>query len=300
MISIFFVPGMFGSSIEYMLRMFSNDFLYSVRSARRNNIWCSSGIQSDGSMHGFVKEWHPGSLSDFEQNIDVEISTPIYPTTDGTLLKILKVYPFKPSSVNVLLYADSLRAAEINILFQYHKIAVGAVMKFGLGIFSNGHENENDIVNWNNKYTHWSQMQPWEWREWMSLFYTTWVQEWINSQHEVPDNFLKISNTEMLFRPKDTITRIFDFCNVPITGDLDLFVNEWAEKQQYVIDEFNVLDDICNNTINNIAFSWEQLHIVASAIVQQRLRSLGYEIRCDGLNTFPTDSATLYSLLERC
>ena len=58
------------------------------------NIWCSSGIQSDGSMHGFVKEWHPGSLSDFEQNIDVEISTPIYPTTDGTLLKILKVYPW--------------------------------------------------------------------------------------------------------------------------------------------------------------------------------------------------------------
>jgi hypothetical protein len=300
MISIFFVAGMFGSSIEYMLRMYSNNFLYPVRLRRNQTNTAITGIQSDGSMHGFRKELHIGSLSAYGQNIDVEISTPTYPTPDGTLLKILKVYPFKPSSVNVLLYADSLRAAEINILFQYHKIAVGAVMKFGLGIFSNGHENENDIVNWNNKYTHWSQMQPWEWREWMSLFYTTWVQEWINSQHEVPDNFLKISNTEMLFQPKDTITRIFDFCNVPITGDLDLFVNEWAEKQQYVIDEFNVLDDICNNTINNIAFSWEQLHIVASAIVQQRLRSLGYEIRCDGLNTFPTDSATLYSLLERC
>jgi hypothetical protein len=290
---------MFGSSIEYMLRMYSNNFLYPVRLRRNQTNTAITGIQSDGSMHGFRKELHIGSLSAYGQNIDVEISTPTYPTPDGTLLKILKVYPFKPSSVNVLLYADSLRAAEINILFQYHKIAVGAVMKFGLGIFSNGHENENDIVNWNNKYTHWSQMQPWEWREWMSLFYTTWVQEWINSQHEVPDNFLKISNTEMLFQPKDTITCIFDFCNVPITGDLDLFVNEWAEKQQYVIDEFNVLDDICNNTINNIAFSWEQLHIVASAIVQQRLRSLGYEIRCDGLNTFPTDSTTLYNLLER-
>jgi len=297
MISIFFVPGMFGSSIEYMLRMFSNNFLYPVRPTRRN-ITGSTGIQSDGSMHGFIKEWHASSLSDFEQNIDVEISTPIYPTKDGTLLKILKVYPFKSSSVNVLLYADSLRAAEINMLFQYHKIAVGTTKQFGLEIFSNG--NEHNIVKWNNKYTHWSQMQLWEWREWISLFYVQYVQEWINSQHEVPDNFLKISNTEMLFRPKDTITRIFNFCNVLITGDLDLFVNEWAEKQQYVIDEFNVLDDICNNTINNIAFSWEQLHIVASAIVQQRLRSLGYEIRCDGLNTFPTDSTTLYNLLERC
>ena len=299
MISIFFVAGMFGSSIEYMLRMYSNNFLYPVHLRRNHTKTSITGIQSDGSMHGFRKESHIGSLSAYEQDIDAEISTPTYPTPDGTLLKILKVYPLKPSSVNVLLYADSLRAAEINILFQYHKIAVGAVMKQGLGIFSNA-MNKNDIVTWNSKYTHWSQMQPWEWREWMSLFYPKWVQEWINSQHEVPDNFLKISNTEMLFRPKDTITRIFDFCNVPITGDLDLFVNEWAEKQQYVIDEFNVLDDICNNTINNIAFSWEQLHIVASAIVQQRLRSLGYEIRCDGLNTFPTDSTTLYNLLERC
>ncbi len=299
MISIFFVPGMFGSSIEYMLRAFSNNFLHPVRLRCSNQTNAATTvIQPDGSMHGFLKESHIGSLLAYGQNIDVEISTPIYPTRDGTLLKILKVYPFKSSSVNVLLYADSLRAAEINMLFQYHKCAAGAVMKLGLDIFSNG--NENDIVNWNNKYTHWSQMQPWEWREWMSLFYTTWVQEWINSQQEVPDNFLKISNTEMLFQTKDTITRVFDFCNVLITGDLDLFVNKWTEKQQYVIDEFNLLDDICNNTINNIAFSWEQLHIVASAIVQQRLRSLGYEIQCDGLNTFPTDSATLYNLLERC
>ena len=297
MISIFFVPGMFGSTIEYMLRTFSNNFFYPVR-LTRNNITGSTGIQPDGSMHGFIKEWHPSRLLDFEQDIDVEVSTPIYPTNDGTLLKILKVYPFKSSSVNVLLYADSLRAAEINMLFQYHKIADGKyLLKHDLDIFCNG--NEHNIVKWNNKYTHWSQMQLWEWREWMSLFYTTWVQEWINSQHEVPDNFLKISNTEMLFQTKDTITRIFDFCNVPITDDFDLFVNEWAEKQQYVIDEFNLLDNICNNTINNIAFSWEELNIVAAAIVQQRLRSLGYEIRCDGLNIFPTDSATLYSLLER-
>jgi hypothetical protein len=299
MISIFFVPGMFGSSIEYMLRTFSNNFSYPVRLNLSNQINTNTtGIQPDGSMHGFLKEWHIGSLLDYGQNIDAEISTPIYPTRDGTLLKILKVYPFTSSSINVLIYSDSFRAAEINMLFQYHKCASGAVMKLGLDIFSNG--NENDIVKWNNKYTHWSQMQPWEWREWMSLFYTMWVQEWIKSQHEVPDNFLKISNTEMLFQTKDTITRIFDFCNVPMTGDLDLFVNEWTEKQQYVIDEFNLLDDICNNTINNIAFSWEQLHIIASAIVQQRLRTLGYEIQCDGLNIFPTDSATLYNLLERC
>jgi hypothetical protein len=71
-------------------------------------------------------------------------------------------------------------------------------------------------------------------------------------------------------------------------------------KQQYIVDEFTLLDDICNNTINNIAFSWNPINIIAESIVQQRLRALGFEIQCDGLNNFPVDSKTLYNLLERC
>jgi len=289
MISIFFVPGMFGSTVEYILREFSDNFLDPA-------LVLTCGLQPDGSVHGFQKSWHPLNMSAYKQDVDAEIATPIYPTRDGTLLKILEVYPFKSPSINVLMYADSLRSAELNLLFQYHKIAEGEKHQLGLETFAIG--NERDIVKWNSEYTHWSQMQPWEWREWMSLFYTTYVQQWINSQHEVPDTFLKISTTELLFQTKDTVTRIFDFCNVLAAGNIDLFIKEWVEKQQYVINEFNLLDDICNNTINNIAFSWEELNIVAAAIVQQRLRSLGYEIRCDGLNTFPVSSTTLYSLLE--
>ena len=53
-----------------------------------------------------------------------------------------------------------------------------------------------------------------------------------------------------------------------------------------------------HNTVNNVLFEWNKVSIISEAIVQQRLRSLGYEIRCDGLNNFPTDSHTLGNLLE--
>jgi len=290
MISIFFVPGMFGSTVEYILREFSNNFTNPELSDR-------GGLQPDGSVHGFAKSWHPLSMSAYNQTIDAEIATPIYPTRDGTLSKILETYPLTPSSKNILIYAESLRAAELNLLFQYHKIAVGKRRQLGLETFAIG--NECDIVKWNSEYTHWSQMQPWEWREWMSLFYVTYVQQWINSKYEVPDSFLKISTTEMLFQTKDAITRIFSFCNAQAMVDIDLFVEEWIKKQQYIIDEFNLLDVVVDNTINDVAFSWKELNIVAASIVQQRLRSLGYEIQCDGLNTFPTDSESLHKLLEK-
>ena len=291
MISVFFVPGMFGSSIEYMLRQFSDNFSFTV-APNNNGVEGNSGLHSDGSMHSFRKEWHAKKLTDYGQDIDVEIATPVYPTKAGKLLKILEVYPHKSNAKNVLIYADSLRSAELNMLFQYHKIADGAAIQHGLQFFCDG--NEHNIVNWNTEYTHWSQMQQWELREWMSMFYVTWTQEWINSQHEVPESFLKISNTDMLFHPKDTIKRIFNFCNVTMLDEIDSFVDEWTEKQQYVINEFNLLDEIVFNTIRyNNSFSWEPLHIVAAAIVQQRLRTFGYEIACRDLNRFPTDVATL-------
>ena len=279
---------MFGSTIEYLLRSFTN-----------NSKKLEAGLASDGSMHTYKKEFHLISIDGILSQCSASIATPIYPFEEQHFPEILKIFQDRNFiDLPILLYADSLRSAEINMLFQYHKIAFGSIVNKGLGLFCGN--NTHNIVNWNKDYTHWNQMQMWELREWFSLFYVSWVQEWIDSQNQVPDNVLKISNTDMLFYTKDTVARIFKFCNTEIVGDIDSFIKEWSKKQQYIVDEFTLLDDICNNTINNIAFEWKPTHIVAEAIVQQRLRSLGYEIQCDGLNTFPVDSKTLYNLLERC
>ena len=147
MIAIFFVPGMFGSTIEYLLRTFNNDF-------EKNE--CK--LLSDGSMHSYKKEFHPISVDEILSQNSVGIATPIYPFKEKHFPEILKIFQDRNFiDLPILLYADSVSSAELNMLFQYHKIAFGAKIKMGLGIFCG--DNTRNIVNWNKDYTHWNQMQ---------------------------------------------------------------------------------------------------------------------------------------------
>jgi hypothetical protein len=292
MIHIFFVPGMFGSTVEYVLRSFTLD--YEPIDGR---------LLSDGSMHSFQKEFHPldiFEIKNFKGYHQDLITTPIYPFKQTHLPEILN--NFKLLLLNsrpLLIYADSIRSAELNLLFQYHKIATGSLRR-GLGIFCG--ENAHNIVNWNANYKSWQEMEAWELREWFSLFYNTWVNEWIDSCNQVPNNFLKILNTDLLLNTKDTLLKIIDFCNLTLnpSANFDQFVTEWQNKQNYVVEEFNLLDQILENSLNKIDYDWKDLNIIAESIIQQRLRTIGYEIRCDGLNIFPTNSISLYNLLEKC
>ena len=291
MISVFFVPGMFGSTVEYILSNYTHE-----------HTPVDSCILQDGSMHSFNKQAHlvdPDTVKNFIINKhSFTITTPMYPFNEWKLPEILENINVTDSDRNILIYADSLRDAELNLLFRYHKIAFGEKLKKGLMIFGGDH-NACNIVNWNSNYTSWQQMQSWEWREWFSLFYVNWVQEWQESVDRVPEYFLKIKNTDLLFDTKNTVNCIIEFCKLTVKPGLDQFVNEWQSKQQYIVDEFQLLDQIIDSTITQQALTWQPINIVAEAIVQQRLRSKGYEIRCDGLNTFPTDSQTLYNLLEK-
>jgi hypothetical protein len=290
MINVFFVPGMFGSTIEYVLSNYTQE-----------HTPVDATICSDGSMHSYHKQLHITNLDSVidlvSNNPACKITTLIYPFKNQHLSEILTNFRFTESDKNILMHADSLRSAEINMLLQYHKIAFGTNLQHGLTIFSGN--NAHNIVNWNSDYTAYDQMKPWEWREWFSLFYVTWTQEWQQSCDQVPEYFLKIKNTDVLLDTESTLTKLIDFCKLTVKPGLAEFVQEWQSKQKYIVDEFYLLDQIIDSTITQQALTWQPVNIVAEAIVQQRLRAKGYEIRCDGLNTFPTDSQTLYNLLEK-
>jgi hypothetical protein len=290
MINVFFVPGMFGTTIEYVLSNYTNE-----------HTPIDAFICEDGSMHSYKKQAHFINIDYVKQfacdKSSCSITTPTYPFKQSHLPEILLNFNLTNLDQNILIYAESLRSAELNILFQYYKIAVGSAAKHGLGMFSG--DNSHNIVNWNTEYTSWDQMKPWEWREWFSLFYVSWTQEWQDSVDQVPEYFLKIKNTGLLFKTEQFLTDIIDFCGFTIKPGLDQFVNKWQSKQQYIVDEFRLLDQIIDSTITQQALTWQPISVVAEAIVQQRLRAKGYEIRCNDLNTFPTDSTTLYNLLEK-
>jgi hypothetical protein len=291
MIHVFFVPGMFGSTIEYVLRNYTNE--YKTVPGR---------ILDDGSLHLFAKQAHLLDLSSV-YNLPNEINkstitTPIYPFKESHLPEILTAFESIMSVDDrcVLLYAENLADAEINILFQYHKICVG--LNKTLEIFCRN--NTHNIVNWNKDYQHWKDMQLWELREWFSLFYVSWIQEWINSQTQVPTDWLKIRNVDLLNQPEQSLDTIIKFCNLTVKPGIEEFFGEWKQRQQYVIDEMKLINNIAKSTTEQTQFTWNPINIIAESMIQQKLRSKGYEIRCDGLNTFPTDAETLYNLLEKC
>jgi hypothetical protein len=290
MIVVPFVPGTFGSTIEYVLRAFTKE--YSQERIHRS-------IKSDGSMHVFAKTDHILSGGDLISHMRMasatnKILTPIYPFWDLTAKIAIDAINqnLSPEDHMILLHVDSLESAEINMLFQYHKIIVG--LGHDMDIFC---KNSNNITQWNKDYTTWRDMQPWEFREWLSLFYVAWVQEWIDAK-DFDVSGIKVSNTEILDHTADVFRKIITHCGLTEDIPIDDFATEWREKQQYILDEYAQLNTIVDCSVSGQDLTWNKLNIVSEAIVQQKLRSQSFAIRCWGLNEFPTDAKTLGSLLE--
>jgi len=294
MIHVFFDCGSFGSTIESVLHNYSD-----------HSVPIDSKILDDGSMHSFFKEQHVTNvkiLDDFlyrsTSNSNI-ITTPTYPFKEFKLPTILERFSLSKSwatDTKILIFQSDLRACELNLLFKYHKVCISYI-NAGLDIIIG--DNQHNIVNWNQDYTHWSQMKTWELREWLSLFYAEFVQEFIDSQNQVTDDWLKLTNTDLLYNTKESLLKIIDHCGLTNTKDLTNFVTKWQQAQKYIVDEFNLLDQIVDCTIANQPLEWQPINIIAEAIVQQRLRAKGYEIRCDGLDKFPTDAIMFNSLLEK-
>ena len=80
MINIFFVPGMFGSAVEYILK----------------NTISDSDILPDGSMHLYKKEMHIINKKQLTKSLQIEkpfTSTIIYPGQDNKLEETLGLIP---------------------------------------------------------------------------------------------------------------------------------------------------------------------------------------------------------------
>jgi hypothetical protein len=263
------------------------------------------GVGTDGSMHTHKKIFHTASadsILDFLSNNPepTAVTTPIYPFEDREITDIIKVYgnwTLPPDNTCIIVHGKSQRDCELNLLFQYHKIVNGHYFHYGFDFFFNS--NEHNIVHWNKNYKSWHDMRQWELREWYSLFYPGVIHKWINSQYLVPDHFLQLSNFEILNNPLLEFKKVIQHCKLTEKDGLEDFSKKWKQAQQYIVDEFLLLDQIIKHTLEKQPFEWHDLNIFAESIIQRRLRDLGYEIRCDGLDIFPTNSETLANLLER-
>lgn len=290
MINIVYIPGTFGSMIEYVLRSHTKE----------HNLESSRPLV-DGSMHGFDPQAHIVNRAALEeyfesQHDDHDVISISWPMNDYPLAKILQLISQTQTQKykNLIIYYDNFDFAEQNLLFQYHKIAFGQRIKNGLKIFYAA--NTTDFNNWDPTYTTYGDMQPWQFREWFSIFYPNMLFSLIKIP-EGDDNSLVVNANDILHNTIPTLLRIIDFCELTINKNLLPFVDEWQDKQQYILQEYQTVRTIVDCTIKNIPYTWTNLNIIAEAIVQQQLRRKGYELRCDGLNIFPTNSLDLHQLI---
>lgn len=292
MIVIAFVPGTFGTTIEYILRRFTSyslDFTETLMP------------QEDGSMHNFIKIGHIYESAKLTESIlkyknTDNILTPIYPFEDLSAKETIDILNnISIDNKTIVIYIENLEMAEINMLFQYYKISLG--LGFGIESIFNSKLTSRDTCHWNNI----ADLEDWEKREWFSIYYVGWVQEWIDSKHYVNSHSLLISSSNMLFNTINAINQIISYCGLlKVEEDkLNEFIAIWRDKQQYVLDEYTSINQFVENTIKNVYYIHEHKNIISEAIVQQKLRSKGYEIRCWKLNKFPSQAQELHKLLEK-
>lgn len=147
-----------------------------------------------------------------------------------------------------------------------------------------------------------SQLPRWVLREFLSLYLMpAWNSqvEWEYSCYQNRDNCCVVTVTELLTQIESTLTRIQKFCQLDYkrsVADL-LDYHQLNLGLQKFLDQDQICQNIINSIMENQLHTWGALPLPSEAWLQWQLRNKGYEIRCHGLDNFPTNSVQLRELL---
>lgn len=291
MIIVLFPAGSFGSTVEYSLRQFSNE-LTKVEAT----------VLDSGSMHSYTKEFHPVTIADFLKikDADYEIVTPTYPGLNYLSPKdtIQELKQNIDSSHKVLLICfTNLEMVERNQLFCYYKSYFYDGNHYDHSMFLD-HIMKDKQTAWNTNYNSYKDMETFELREALSFFIDQQAEQ-LEVQKVIDKNWLCITPDDLLYNFKNTILKLIDYFELTVdtSNNIDDFYHDWFKKQQYIINEFEKINQIVDSIKLNRSMSWDKLSIIGEAIIQSRLRRNGIEIACHNLNKFPTDTTNLKEVL---
>lgn len=281
MIAILYPIGTFGTTLEYCLKNFSRE-LTKVRAY----------VKDDGSMHSFSKEFHPITFQQFvdNQSETYEVISPTYPTQDyvNPVDSLIQWKNILPKDCHcIVVYFDNREQYERNVLFCYYKIPTFL-----------DHVLKNKAQDWNREYESHHDMKVWELREALS-FYIDQFDNYAGISEHIPDDFMKITPDDVLLSLPGTLEKILQFCDLtPSLDGLQAFYAGWKTKQQYILDEFESVNEICKSIKNNSELSWNKLSIIGEAMIQSRLRRQGINLKCFNLANFPTSTDELKRYFE--
>ena len=106
---------------------------------------------------------------------------------------------------------------------------------------------------------------------------------------------------DLLHDFKNTLQTIGKHCNLHYLRSIDELL-EYHSKNlslQKNLTQDQLCKNIVETTINDSMFDWtgQEIPLPSQSWIQWRLRNLGWELACDGLDTWPTNSVQLKKLL---
>lgn len=147
-----------------------------------------------------------------------------------------------------------------------------------------------------------SQIPQWIQREFLSFYLLpAWFNqvEWYHPDHWSNPQACIVTSKDLLFNFEESLNRIQRHCNLSFTRpvtDLLPYHKENLKLQTHLLQD-QLCKDIVESSLNNISFDWELLPFGSEIWIQWELRNRGFEIQCDGLDIFPTNSIQLRELL---
>ena len=108
-----------------------------------------------------------------------------------------------------------------------------------------------------------------------------------------------VLTNELLYNFESTMQKLQKFCNLEFKkniADLVPMHDTMLSLQQYRF-QGRLCHNIVTCTLTNQPLEWGELPLLSQSWIQWELRNQGYEIRCFGLDTFPTNSVQLRELL---
>lgn len=284
MINILFPAGGFGSTLEFCIRHFSNEHF-------DDSLSIDNSLKSDGSMHAFQKEYHPVTFENYIPEKDYAIATPVYPGLN--LLKAAETVltykqKFLSKSKTVLITLNTISEAEKCALLMINKVGPEHFLPF----------------QYNAKFKDWGaksvdDLKIWDKREILSYYIRSFTEEIILAPEIIPTEWLTISFNDILYHLEDTLVKIFDFLNLTSNNNnIKSFYDIWFNKQTYVLNEIDLVDNIMQHLDNGEFLEWDKLSFYSEALLQYKIIKNNKELKCYGVVDFPTNTIDLKSIIE--
>jgi len=159
-----------------------------------------------------------------------------------------------------------------------------------------------DIANWPKEVDDADVVSRWIVREFMSINIKNIVHKLlgISSIENIKSlDLLAIDVADLRDNFTPTILKILNYLIPSLQIDearLDKLYSSWSETQKHLYKD-ELLTNIVDSTIGGTDLTWADLTLADEAMIQHLLREKNYDLRCHGLNEFPTNSKHLRELI---